>query len=127
VIHFAGRKAVGESVEQPLAYYDHNLVGTTNLVKAMEAAGVRDLVFSSSCTVYGDPEVVPITESAPVGAINPYGRTKLFIEELLRDVATAGALPVATRGASPCCATSTRSAPTRAGASARTPPASPTT
>jgi len=92
VIHFAGRKAVGESVEQPLAYYDHNLVGTTNLVKAMEAAGVRDLVFSSSCTVYGEPEVVPITESAPVGAINPYGRTKLFIEELLRDVAAAGAL-----------------------------------
>ncbi|HAS09201.1 MAG TPA: UDP-glucose 4-epimerase GalE, partial [Acidimicrobiaceae bacterium] len=92
VIHFAGRKAVGESVEQPLAYYDHNLVGTTNLVKAMEAAGVRDLVFSSSCTVYGEPDEVPITEAAPVGAINPYGRTKLFIEELLRDVAAAGAL-----------------------------------
>ena len=93
VIHFAGRKAVGESVEQPLAYYDHNLVGTTNLVKAMEAAGVRDLVFSSSCTVYGEPQVVPITESAPTGAINPYGRTKLFIEHLLQDVASAGALP----------------------------------
>ncbi|HEU5084140.1 MAG TPA: UDP-glucose 4-epimerase GalE [Acidimicrobiales bacterium] len=93
VIHFAGRKAVGESVEEPLAYYDHNLVGTTNLVKAMEAAGVRDLVFSSSCTVYGDPDEVPITESAPVGAINPYGRTKLFIEQLLGDVAAAGALP----------------------------------
>ncbi|HEX4902987.1 MAG TPA: UDP-glucose 4-epimerase GalE [Acidimicrobiales bacterium] len=93
VVHFAGRKAVGESVEQPLAYYDHNLVGTVQLVKAMEAAGVRDLVFSSSCTVYGDPEVVPITEAAPVGAINPYGRTKLFIEHLLRDVADAGALP----------------------------------
>jgi UDP-glucose 4-epimerase len=92
VIHFAGRKAVGESVEQPLAYYDHNLVGTTNLVKAMEAAGVRDLVFSSSCTVYGEPDEVPITEAAPVGAINPYGRTKLFIEEMLRDVAAAGAL-----------------------------------
>jgi UDP-glucose 4-epimerase len=93
VIHFAGRKAVGESVEQPLAYYDHNLVGTVNLVKAMDAAGVRDLVFSSSCTVYGDPDEVPITESAPIGAINPYGRTKLFIEELLRDVAAAGELP----------------------------------
>jgi len=93
VVHFAGRKAVGESVEQPLAYYDHNLGGTIQLVKAMDAAGVRDLVFSSSCTVYGDPEVVPITESAPVGAINPYGRTKLFIEHLLRDVAGAGALP----------------------------------
>ena len=92
VIHFAGRKAVGESVEQPLAYYDHNLLGTTNLVKAMAAAGVRDLVFSSSCTVYGEPEEVPITEAAPVGAINPYGRTKLFIEEMLRDVAAAGAL-----------------------------------
>jgi len=93
VVHFAGRKAVGESVEQPLAYYDHNLAGTIQLVKAMDAAGVRDLVFSSSCTVYGDPEVVPITESAPVGAINPYGRTKLFIEHLLQDVADAGALP----------------------------------
>lgn len=92
VVHFAGRKAVGESVEQPLAYYDHNLVGTTNLVKAMDAAGVRDLVFSSSCTVYGDPDEVPITEAAAVGAINPYGRTKLFIEDLLRDVATAGSL-----------------------------------
>jgi UDP-glucose 4-epimerase len=92
VVHFAGRKAVGESVEQPLAYYDHNLVGTVNLVKAMDGAGVRDLVFSSSCTVYGDPEVVPIIESAPVGAINPYGRTKLFIEHLLQDVAVAGAL-----------------------------------
>jgi UDP-glucose 4-epimerase len=92
VIHFAGRKAVGESVEQPLAYYDHNLAGTIALVKAMSATGVRDLVFSSSCTVYGDPEVVPITESAPTGAINPYGRTKLFIEDLLRDVAAAGAL-----------------------------------
>jgi len=93
VVHFAGRKAVGESVEHPLAYYDHNLAGTIQLVKAMDGAGVRDLVFSSSCTVYGDPEVVPITEDAPVGAINPYGRTKLFIEHLLRDVAAAGARP----------------------------------
>jgi UDP-glucose 4-epimerase len=93
VIHFAGRKAVGESVEQPLAYYDHNLGGTINLVKAVDATGVRDLVFSSSCTVYGEPDEVPITEAAPVGAINPYGRTKLFIEELLRDVAAAGSLP----------------------------------
>jgi UDP-glucose 4-epimerase len=91
VIHFAGRKAVGESVEHPLAYYDHNLVGTTNLVKAMAGAGVGNLVFSSSCTVYGEPEEVPITEDAPVGAINPYGRTKLFIEEMLRDVAAPGA------------------------------------
>ncbi len=89
VVHFAGRKAVGESVEQPLRYYDHNLGGTIELVKAMDAHGVRDLVFSSSCTVYGEPDEVPVTEAAPLGAINPYGRTKLFIEQLLGDVAAA--------------------------------------
>ncbi len=89
VVHFAGLKAVGESVEIPLQYYDNNLAGTVCLLEAMAAHGVRDLVFSSSCTVYGDPEVVPITEDAPIGAVNPYGRTKLFIEEMLRDVAAA--------------------------------------
>ncbi|MGK2929118.1 MAG: UDP-glucose 4-epimerase GalE [Acidimicrobiales bacterium] len=89
VVHFAGLKAVGESVEIPLAYYDNNLVGTICLVEAMADHGVRDLVFSSSCTVYGDPETVPITEDSPIGAVSPYGRTKLYIEELLRDVAAA--------------------------------------
>jgi UDP-glucose 4-epimerase len=89
VVHFAGLKAVGESVEIPLAYYDNNLAGTVSLLEAMADHGVRDLVFSSSCTVYGDPDEVPITEAAPVGAASPYGRTKLFIEEMLRDVAAA--------------------------------------
>ncbi len=89
VVHFAGLKAVGESVEIPLAYYDNNIAGTIGLVEAMTAHDVKDLVFSSSCTVYGDPETVPITEGAPIGAVSPYGRTKLYIEELLRDVAAA--------------------------------------
>jgi UDP-glucose 4-epimerase len=87
VIHFAGRKAVGESVEHPLWYYEDNVVGTTRLLQAMERHGVRDLVFSSSCTVYGEPEVMPITESSPLVARSPYGRTKLHIEEMLHDVA----------------------------------------
>ena len=89
VVHFAGLKAVGESVEIPLAYYDNNIAGTVSLLQAMAAHGVHDLVFSSSCTVYGDPAEVPVTEHSPVGAASPYGRTKLFIEELLRDVAAA--------------------------------------
>jgi UDP-glucose 4-epimerase len=95
VVHFAGRKAVGESVEDPLAYYDHNVTGTTNLLAAMQHHDVRDLVFSSSCTVYGDAADVPITEDAPVGATSPYGRTKLHIEEMLRDVASTGAWRIA--------------------------------
>ena len=122
VVHFAGLKAVGESVEVPLRYYDNNVDGTVQLLDAMERHDVRDLVFSSSCTVYGEPETVPITEDAPLGASSPYGRTKLHIEEMLRDVAATGPA-----GASRCCATSTRSARTRAGSSARTPSASPTT
>ncbi len=72
-----------------MKYYDNNLVGTVQLVKAMERVGVRDLVFSSSCTVYGHPEVVPVNEKNEIGAANPYGRTKLYIENLLRDVAAA--------------------------------------
>ncbi|MBK1723714.1 UDP-glucose 4-epimerase GalE [Thiocystis violacea] len=86
VIHFAGLKAVGESVEQPLSYYDNNLGGTLTLCHAMAAAGVRQLVFSSSATVYGDPASVPIREDFPLSATNPYGRSKLFIEEILRDL-----------------------------------------
>ena len=89
VVHFAGKKAVGESVEIPLAYYDNNVAGTVALLEAMEAHGVYDLVFSSSCTVYGEPETVPVTEDAPIGAVSPYGRTKLHIEEMLRDVAAS--------------------------------------
>jgi len=86
VIHFAGLKAVGESVAQPLRYYDNNINGTLVLLEAMRAAAVRTLVFSSSATVYGDPVSVPITEEFPLSAVNPYGRSKLFIEEMLRDL-----------------------------------------
>lgn len=89
VIHFAGLKAVGESTEIPLRYYQNNLIGTLNLLQCMKDHEVRDLVFSSSATVYGDPESVPITEDARLGAKNPYGRTKLFIEEICRDVAAS--------------------------------------
>jgi UDP-glucose 4-epimerase len=89
VIHFAGLKAVGESVAKPLSYYRTNLVSTMNLLDQMAAADVWDLVFSSSATVYGDPEVLPIPETAKLGATNPYGRTKLMIEEICRDAAAA--------------------------------------
>ena len=86
VIHFAGLKAVGESVEIPLKYYQNNLAGTLNLLEEMKANGVKRLVFSSSATVYGDPSSVPITEDFPVSATNPYGRSKLIIEEMLGDL-----------------------------------------
>ncbi|HZC81656.1 MAG TPA: UDP-glucose 4-epimerase GalE [Nitrospiraceae bacterium] len=86
VIHFAGLKAVGKSVTQPLAYYDNNVAGTLRLLEAMGECGVRILVFSSSATVYGDPVRLPITEDHPLSATNPYGRTKLMIEEILRDL-----------------------------------------
>lgn len=86
VVHFAGLKAVGESVAMPLRYYHNNVTGTLNLCEAMKAAGVRDLVFSSSATVYGDPRTVPIKEDFPLSATNPYGRSKLMIEEILRDL-----------------------------------------
>lgn len=89
VIHFAGLKAVGESVQIPLRYYENNLIGTLNLLEAMRRHGCRRLVFSSSATVYGDPERVPIPEDAPRRATSPYGRTKLFIEHMLEDLARA--------------------------------------
>jgi len=87
VIHFAGLKAVGESTEIPLDYYDQNISGTITLLKVMKKYQSYNIVFSSSATVYGDPASVPITEDFPTSATNPYGRTKLFIEEILRDVA----------------------------------------
>ena len=86
VIHFAGLKAVGESVEQPLLYYRNNIDSTLALCEAMGACGVKNLVFSSSATVYGEPQQLPLTEEAPLQATNPYGRTKLFIEHILRDL-----------------------------------------
>lgn len=89
VIHFAGLKAVGESMELPLTYYQNNLAGTLTLLEAMRAAGCRELVFSSSATVYGNPEEVPIREDFPLSATNPYGRSKLMIEDVCRDLAKA--------------------------------------
>ncbi len=86
VIHFAGLKAVGESVQQPLSYYDNNVVGTLRLLEAMRECGVQQLVFSSSATVYGDPQRLPLTEDHPLSATNPYGRSKLMIEDMLRDL-----------------------------------------
>ena len=86
VIHFAGLKAVGESVEKPLAYYDNNICGTLRLLEAMQQAGCKKIVFSSSATVYGDPATTPIKEDFPTSATNPYGKTKLFIEEILQDL-----------------------------------------
>jgi UDP-glucose 4-epimerase len=89
VIHFAGLKAVGESVEQPLRYYDNNVSGSVILFETMQKFGVDTLVFSSSATVYGDPASVPITEDFPLSATNAYGRSKLMIEEILRDLSRA--------------------------------------
>lgn len=86
VIHFAGLKAVGESVEQPLKYYDNNVYGTVMLCEVMSENECKSLVFSSSATVYGDPHTTPIKESFPLSATNPYGRSKLMIEEILRDL-----------------------------------------
>ncbi|USD67987.1 UDP-glucose 4-epimerase GalE [Vibrio sp. SCSIO 43136] len=90
VIHFAGLKAVGESVQKPLEYYDNNVYGTISLTQSMRKAGVKTLVFSSSATVYGDPDSVPITEDSPVGATtNPYGRSKFMVEQCLTDLVAA--------------------------------------
>ncbi len=89
VIHFAGLKAVGESVSKPIEYYSNNVAGSIALFEAMAQTGVKTLVFSSSATVYGDPHAVPIREHFPLSATNPYGRSKLMIEDMLRDVAKA--------------------------------------
>ncbi|MEY6432497.1 UDP-glucose 4-epimerase GalE [Thioalkalicoccus limnaeus] len=89
VVHFAGLKAVGESTERPLDYYANNVGGTITLCQVMAEAGVRRLVFSSSATVYGEPASVPVDEGFPLSATNPYGRTKLVIEEILRDLCAA--------------------------------------
>ena len=89
VIHFAGLKAVGESVEQPLRYYDNNVAGSVTLFEAMQQRGVKTVVFSSSATVYGDPASVPISEHFPLSATNAYGRSKLMIEDILRDLIVA--------------------------------------
>uniref|UniRef100_A0A9J8BSP5 UDP-glucose 4-epimerase n=2 Tax=Cyprinus carpio TaxID=7962 RepID=A0A9J8BSP5_CYPCA len=98
VMHFAGLKAVGESVEQPLRYYRVNLTGTINLLEVMQSHGVRNLVFSSSATVYGDPQKLPIDEQHPVGGCtNPYGKTKYFIEEMIRDQCTAEKVAIGRR------------------------------
>lgn len=86
VMHFAGLKAVGESVSQPIRYYNNNITGTLVLCEVMNKYGVKNLVFSSSATVYGNPHTVPIDEEFPLSATNPYGRTKLMIEEMLRDL-----------------------------------------
>lgn len=89
VIHFAGLKAVGESVEKPIEYYDNNLINTIVLLETMRKYNVKKFVFSSSATVYGLSKEMPLKEGMPISAINPYGRTKLFIEEILRDVYAA--------------------------------------
>jgi UDP-glucose 4-epimerase len=91
VVHFAAKKAVGESVSQPLTYYDNNLQGLIAVLQAMDAAGCRRMVFSSSATVYGDPASVPIDEDFPTTATNPYGWTKLMGEQILRDLAASDA------------------------------------
>ena len=89
VIHFAALKAVGESTQQPLKYYRNNIAGTLTLFEAMQAAGVKNFVFSSSATVYGDPETVPITEDSSRSATNPYGQTKLMMEQIAEDLQRA--------------------------------------
>ena len=89
VIHFAGLKAVGESCMMPLKYFKNNIAGTVNLLEVMDKYNVKNLVFSSSATVYGDPETVPVTEEFSTSATNPYGRTKLMIEEILKDLYAA--------------------------------------
>lgn len=87
VMHFAGLKAVGESVAQPLRYYDNNVAGSVTLLRVMQAFNVRSFVFSSSATVYGDPASVPVQENFPLSATNPYGASKLMVEDILRDLA----------------------------------------
>jgi len=91
LIHFAGFKAVGESTEVPLRYYHNNVSGSIQLLEVMQAVGCRNLVFSSSATVYGDPHAVPIREDFPLGSTNPYDRMKIMIEDICRDVAASEA------------------------------------
>src|ERR1700759_5044223 len=86
VIHFAGLKSVFDSVTSPLDYYDNNVIGTHRLLRAMQASDVKRIIFSSSATVYGDPKFLPYTEDHPLNPVNPYGRTKLVVEDMLRDV-----------------------------------------
>lgn len=89
VIHFAGLKAVGESSQDPLSYYDNNVIGTHRLLSAMSAVGTHRLIFSSSATVYGEPKSLPLTEEHSLNPVNPYGRTKLIVEDMLRDLAAS--------------------------------------
>ena len=93
MIHFAGLKAVGESVAKPLLYYENNIAGTVNLLNVMTKYNCTNIVFSSSATVYGEPASVPVTESFPTMGTNPYGRTKLFIEQILTDLYRCRARP----------------------------------
>ena len=97
VIHFAGLKAVGESVEQPLTYYENNVAGSVELLKAMDAHECKKIVFSSSATVYGTPQYLPLDEAHPVAPVNPYGQTKLMVENILRDWAQDGRGAIALR------------------------------
>lgn len=97
IIHFAGLKAVGESVEQPLTYYENNVAGSVELLKAMDAHDCKKIVFSSSATVYGTPEYLPLDEDHPVSPVNPYGRTKLMVENILKDWARDGRSATALR------------------------------
>jgi UDP-glucose 4-epimerase len=97
VIHFAGLKAVGESVEQPLTYYENNVAGSVALLKAMDAHDCKKIVFSSSATVYGTPQYLPLDEDHPVAPVNPYGQTKLMVESILKDWAHDGRSAIALR------------------------------
>ena len=97
VIHFAGLKAVGESVEQPLTYYENNVAGSVELLKAMDAHECKKIVFSSSATVYGTPQYLPLDEDHPVSPVNPYGQTKLMVENILKDWAHDGRSATALR------------------------------
>ena len=97
VIHFAGLKAVGESVEQPLTYYENNVAGSVELLKAMDAHDCKKIVFSSSATVYGKPQYLPLDEDHPVAPVNPYGQTKLMVENILKDWAQGGRSATALR------------------------------
>jgi len=97
VIHFAGLKAVGESVEQPLTYYENNVAGSVELLKAMDAHECKKIIFSSSATVYGNPQYLPLDEEHPVAPVNPYGQTKLMVENILRDWTQDGRSAIALR------------------------------